>query len=294
MRTGDQKRWLIVSHIVMVLMSLAALLPFALLVIASFTDDDVAMVEGYSFTPSKLSLDAYRYLADNAMTFVRAYGVTILVTVIGTVVCIILTALTAYVLSNEGLPGGKILSFMVIFTMLFNGGIVATYINYVTIFNIKNTIWALIVPNLMMNAFQVVLMRNYYKNSIPVDLYEAARIDGAGEIYIFGKIALPLSGPMLATVGLMGGIAYWNDWQNSLYYIDNKNLYSIQAWLNAINDSISVLSSLGSTSGVSAADLPTTTMRMAIAVVGILPILVIYPIFQKYFAAGLMAGAVKG
>ncbi|MCD8231738.1 MAG: carbohydrate ABC transporter permease [Clostridiales bacterium] len=294
MRTGDQKRWLIVSHIVMVLMSLAALLPFALLVIASFTDDDVAMVEGYSFTPSKLSLDAYRYLADNAMTFVRAYGVTILVTVIGTVVCIILTALTAYVLSNEGLPGGKILSFMVIFTMLFNGGIVATYINYVTIFNIKNTIWALIVPNLMMNAFQVVLMRNYYKNSIPVDLYEAARIDGAGEIYIFGKIALPLSGPMLATVGLMGGIAYWNDWQNSLYYIDNKNLYSIQAWLNAINDSISVLSSLGSTSGVSAADLPTTTMRMAIAVVGILPILVIYPIFQKYFAAGLIAGAVKG
>ncbi len=294
MKTGDQKRWLIVSHIVMILMSLAALLPFALLVIASFTDDNVAMVEGYSFTPSKLSLDAYRYLADNAMTFVRAYGVTILVTVIGTVICIILTALTAYVLSNEGLPGGKILSFMVIFTMLFNGGIVATYINYVTIFNIKNTIWALIVPNLMMNAFQVVLMRNYYKNSIPVDLYEAARIDGAGEIYIFGKIALPLSGPMLATVGLMGGIAYWNDWQNSLYYIDNRNLYSIQAWLNAINDSISVLSSLGSASGVSAADLPTTTMRMAIAVIGILPILIIYPIFQKYFAAGLMAGAVKG
>lgn len=294
MKSGDQRRWLIASHIVMILMSLAALLPFALLVIASFTDDDVAMVEGYSFTPSKLSLDAYRYLADNAMTFVRAYGVTILVTAVGTVACIILTALTAYVLSKEGLPGGKALSFMVIFTMLFNGGIVATYINYVTIFNIKNTIFALIVPNLMMSAFQVVLMRNYYKNSIPEDLYEAARIDGAGEMYIFGKIALPLSGPMLATVGLMGGIAYWNDWQNSLYYIDNKNLYSIQAWLNAINDSISVLSSLGSTSGVSAADLPTTTMRMAIAVVGILPILIIYPIFQKYFTAGLMAGAVKG
>ncbi len=294
MKSGDQKRWLIASHIVMILMSLAAILPFALLIIASFTDDDVAMVEGYSFTPSKFSLDAYQYLLDNAMTFIRAYGVTILVTVIGTVVCIILTALTAYVLSTDGLPGGKILSFMVIFTMLFNGGIVATYINYVTIFNIKNTIWALIVPNLMMSAFQVVLMRNYYKNSIPVDLYEAARIDGAGEIYIFGRIALPLSGPMLATVGLMSGIAYWNDWQNSLYYIDNRNLYSIQAWLNAINDSISVLSSLGSASGVSAADLPTTTMRMAIAVIGILPILIIYPIFQKYFTAGLMAGAVKG
>ncbi len=294
MKTGDQKRWLVAAHIVLILLSLAALLPFLLLIIASFTDDTVAMTEGYSFFPSKLSLSAYSYLAENAMTFIRAYGITIIVTAVGTLVCVILTALTAYVLSKRDLPARKVLNFMVLFTMLFNGGIVATYINYVTIFHIKNTIFALMVPNLLMNAFMVMLMRNYFEHSIPEDLYEAARIDGAGEMFIFGRIALPLSGPMLATVGLMGGIAYWNDWQNALYYVDDKSLYSIQAWLNAINDSISVLSSLGNVAGVTAADLPTTTMRMAIAVIGILPILIIYPIFQKYFAAGLMAGAVKG
>ncbi len=294
MLTGSSKRWLVVAHIVMVLLTLAAALPFVLLVVASFTDDTVAMTEGFRYFPSKMSLGAYQYLVQNAMTFVRAYGITIIVTVIGTVVCIILTALTAYVLSKQDLPGRKILNFIVLFTMLFNGGVVATYINYVTIFHIKNTIFALIIPNLLMGGFMVMLMRNYFSNDIPEDLYEAARIDGAGEVYIFARIAMPLSGPMLATVGLMGGIAYWNDWQNSLYYIDNKNMYSIQAWLNAVNDSISVLSSLGNSVGATAAALPSTTMRMAVAVIGILPILVIYPIFQKYFAAGLMAGAVKG
>ncbi len=294
MRTHDQRRWLVTAHIVLILLSAACLFPFVLLVVASFTDDTTAMLEGYRLFPSKMSLDAYRYLLDNAMTFVRAYGITIIVTVIGTVVCILLTTLTAYALSKKGLPGRRILNLVVIFTMLFNGGLVATYINYTTIFHIKNTLFALLIPNLLMGAFMVMLMRNYFQNNIPEDLYEAARIDGAGEFYIFGRIAIPLSTPMIATVGLMSAIGYWNDWQNALYYVDNRNLYSIQAWLNAINDSISVLSSLGSTAGVSAADLPSTTMRMAVAVIGVLPILVIYPIFQKYFAAGIMAGAVKG
>ena len=178
--------------------------------------------------------------------------------------------------------------------MLFNGGLVATYISYVTIFNIKNTIFALLVPNLLMNAFMIMLARNYFENSIPEEIYESARIDGASEMCIFIKLVLPLSVPILATVALMGGIAYWNDWQNSLYYIDDKSLYSIQAVLNSINEGVAAIASLGNSAGVSSADLPTTTIRMAIAVVGILPILIIYPFFQKYFAKGLMAGAVKG
>ena len=125
--------------------------------------------------------------------------------------------------------------------------------------------------------------------------YESARIDGASEITIFIRLVLPLSVPILATVGLMTGIAYWNDWQNALYYVDDKSLYTIQAVLNSINASISALASLGgSTAGITAADLPSTTIRMAVAVVGILPVLIAYPFFQKYFAAGLMAGSVKG
>ena len=202
--------------------------------------------------------------------------------------------MTAYILSKRDMPGVKILNFMIIFTMLFNGGLVPTYISYTTIFHIKDTLLALIVPNLLMGAFMVMLVRNYFEHSIPGELYESARIDGASEFRIFGTIVLPLSVPIMATVGLMSALAYWNDWQNSIYYISDKKMYSIQAILNAINQSISMLASLGDTAGASAAQLPTTTIRMAIAVVGILPILIISPFFQKYFAKGLVAGAVKG
>lgn len=294
MLSKDQKIWRAVAHIVMILLSALALLPFALLIIASFTDEKVALLNGYSFFPEKLSLDAYAYILENSATFFRAYGMTIVVTALGTVITVILTALTAYVLSKRRLPGVKILNLIVIFTMLFNGGLVATYISYVTIFHIKDTIFALLVPSLLMNAFMIMLVRNYFEHSIPEEIYESARIDGANEFYIFIKLVLPLSVPILATVGLMGGIAYWNDWQNALYYIDDKKLYTIQAVLNSINQGIQALASLGGSSGMSVAELPTTTIRMAVAVVGILPIIIIYPIFQKYFAKGLMAGSVKG
>lgn len=294
MTSKDQKRWRIAAHIVMIILSACALLPFALLIIASFTDETVALMNGYSFLPEKVSLDAYKYILNNMSVFFKAYGMTIVITFIGTLINIIITALTAYVLSKKNLPFARIMNLFVIFTMLFNGGLVATYISYVTIFNIKNTMAALLVPNLLMNAFQVMLVRNYFANSIPEEIYESARIDGANEFYIFIKLVLPLSVPILATVGLMGGIAYWNDWQNSLYYIDDKSMYTIQAVLNSINEGIQALASLGGSGGVSSADLPTTTIRMAVAVVGILPLMIIYPFFQKYFAQGLMAGSVKG
>lgn len=294
MVSKDEKRWRAAAHIVMIVLSALAILPFILLIIASFTDEDVALKYGYSYFPQKLSLDAYRYIAENGATFFRAYGMTILVTAIGTASCIVLTALTAYVLSKSNLPGVKIMNLIIVITMLFNGGLVATYISYVTIFHVKNTIFGLIVPNLLMNAFNIMLVRNYFSHSIPEEIYESARIDGASEFVIFFKLVLPLSVPILATVGLMSGIAYWNDWQNALYYIDDKYLYTVQAVLNAINESVAMLASLGGTAGASAADLPSTTIRMAVAVVGIFPVLVAYPFFQKYFAAGLMAGSVKG
>ena len=166
---------------------------------------------------------------------------------------------------------------------------------YVKTFAIKNTIFGLLVPNLLCSAFLVMLVRNYFENSIPRDLYEAARIDGASEFQTFFQVALPLSTPILATVGLMMGLAYWNDWQNGLYYLSDQSahLKTIQNILNDINTNIAYLAS-DSSSGVIASDLPTQTARMAIAVVGILPILVIYPFFQKYFAKGITMGAVKG
>ena len=280
------------SHVVMVVLSLAAILPFVLLVIASFTDNAVAVSEGFSFWPSKWSTDAYEYIVNERATLLRAYGITILVTLIGTSVGLMISSMLAYTLSNDELPGRKVLTFFVVLTMLFNGGLVPTYLIYTNVFHIKDTLLALIVPSLLMSGFNVVLIRNYFATGVPKSLYEAARIDGAGEIYIFARIALPLSKPILATVGLLMGIAYWNDWQNGLYYLNDTKLYSIQNILNRINENISFIAS-NSTSGVKIADLPTNTIRMAIAVVGILPIVCIYPFFQEYFVKGIAVGAVK-
>ena len=280
------------SHVVMVVLSLAAILPFVLLVIASFTDNAVAVSEGFSFWPSKWSTDAYEYIVNERATLLRAYGITILVTLIGTSVGLMISTMLAYTLSNDELPGRKVLTFFVVLTMLFNGGLVPTNLLSTNVFHIKDTLLALIVPSLLMNGFNVVLIRNYFATGVPKSLYEAARIDGAGEIYIFARIALPLSKPILATVGLLLGNASWNDWQNGLDYLNDTKLYSIQNILNRINENISFIAS-NSTSGVKIADLPTNTIRMAIAVVGILPIVCIYPFFQEYFVKGIAVGAVK-
>ncbi len=281
------------AHAVLILLTLAAIVPFVLLIIASFTDNNVAITEGFSFFPSKWSTDAYQYIVNEKDTMLRAYGITIVVTLIGTTLGLLISVMLAYSLANSDLPGRNFMTFFVTLTMLFNGGLVPTYLIYTNVFHIKDTLAALIVPNLLMNGFNVILIRNYFATGVPTVLYEAARIDGASEFYIFYRIALPLSKPILATVGLLMGIAYWNDWQNGLYYLNDTSLYSIQNILNRINENISVLAS-NSTSGVKISDLPTSTIRMAIAVIGILPIVCIYPFFQEYFVRGIAVGAVKG
>ncbi len=287
--------WQIAAHAIMISGSLLALLPFILLVIASFTDNQTALVNGYSFFPAKWSLEAYEYIAREWVTVGRAYLMTIVVTVVGTVLSLVLTSTFAFAVSNDRLPGHKLLMFLSIFTMLFNGGIVASYYVYSNIFHIKDTIFALIVPNLLMTPFNVVLVKNYYKNSISPSILEAARIDGASVFQVFHKIVIPLSVPILATIGLMTVIAYWNDWTNGLYYLTERNgvkLYTIQLVLNKINENINFLAN-NSELAAKAASLPSTTMRMAIAVVGVLPIMIAYPFFQKYFVKGITLGGVK-
>ena len=293
MRFKDEKRWNLAAHIVLIILSFMAVMPFILLVIASFTDETTALMNGYSYFPEKLSLSAYAYIANEAETIFRAYGVTIIVTVIGTAISLLITSMLAYMLSRNGLPGKRVLNFLVIFTMLFNGGLVPTYLIYASVFHIKDTLFALIIPNLLMNAFNIILVKNYFTYSLPPELFESARMDGAGEFKVLKTIVLPLSKPILATVGLMSAIAYWNDWQNGLYYLNDTKLYSIQNILNAINTSVQFLAT-NSVSGANMADIPSTTVRMAIAVVGVLPIILAYPFFQKYFVKGITMGSVKG
>jgi len=291
MKKLKKNRFLVVSHAVLILLCIFLTAPFILLIISSLTDEAAAVKYGYSFFPKAWSLEAYRYILSNWTMFGKAYLITICVTFAGVIISVLISSMMAYTLSRTGLPGGKILMYYVIITMLFNGGLVATYINYVQVLHIKNTYLALLVPNLLCNAFSIMMIKNYFQFTLPAELNEAARIDGASEFKIFFTIIMPLSKPILATVALIVGLAYWNDWQNGLYYLDDTAMHGIQNVLNDMNSNAKYLMQFASGRGAS---IPTATVRMAIAVVGILPVLVVYPFFQEYFAKGITAGAVKG
>lgn len=284
------KKFLTLSHVVMLLCCVIALVPFWLLIVASFTDEGYVVKNGYSLFPKEWSMAAYKYLVAKISWFGKGYLITIAVTVIGVVLCILITTMLGYMLSQRGFPFVRVFDFYIMFTMLFNGGLVATYINYARVFHIKNTIWAYIIPGILCNAFYVMMTKNYFRSSIPEELLEAARIDGASEYRIFFKISFPLAKPIIATIGLMVGVMYWNDWQNGMYYIEDPGMYGIQNILNAINSNAKYLAQMGG----DMRSIPTETARMAVAVVGILPILIIYPLFQEYFARGITVGAVKG
>lgn len=283
-------------HIILFIISLIVIIPFLLLISSSFTEEQTLISQGYSIFPRELSLEAYKYLFAGAGNIFKAYGITFFVTIVGTAAGLMMTVLLGYALSVEDLPFRKVISFLVFFTMLFNGGLIPTYMMYTNVFHIKNTIWALIIPSLMVNAFFVIIARSFFTTSIPKEVVEAARIDGYGEIRIFFKVVLPMSLPILATLGLMIGLGYWNNWTNGLYYITDHNLYSVQQLLTEMVKNMQVLQSgdMANLDPSAIQNLPSTSLRMATAVVSVVPVLFIYPIFQKYFVKGIAIGAVKG
>ncbi|CAN7387190.1 carbohydrate ABC transporter permease [Paenibacillus sp. LjRoot153] len=283
------------SHIMMLLFAIVSIVPFVLLISASFTDQSEIIANGYSFFPHKFSTTAYEYLYQRGGDIARAYGVTVFVTVVGTATGVAMTALLAYPLSRIVTPHRNLIMFIVFFTMLFHGGLVPSYLVFTQLFHIKNTIWALIVPGLLMNGFYVMMMRTFFQTTIPSALIESAQIDGAGEYRTLWSIVIPLSAPILATIGLFECIMYWNDWQLGMVYITDPKLFSIQNLLNRIMQDIQYLTSnMGSEANDAMQQMPTDSVKMAIAVIGVLPILVAYPFFQKYFIKGIMIGAVKG
>lgn len=292
-KSKQEKTYTVIAHCVMILLVILAVAPFWLMVSGSLTDNGTLVKSGYQFIPAKFSLEAYIYIIREWAQIGKAYFVTIFVTVVGTAVSLIMVSLCSYGLAQKDVPGLKVVFVLVIITMLFSGGVVSSYIIYSNVFNIKNTLWALIVPNLLLNAFNLILVRNYVMNSIPGELQEAAEIDGASPFGIYWKIILPLSKPILATVGLLTAVGYWNDWTNGLYYITDSKLNSVQLLLNQMNNNIQYLASHSELASAQA-NIPGTSIRMAIAVVGILPILILYPFFQKYFEQGITMGAVKG
>jgi putative aldouronate transport system permease protein len=284
----------ILAHIVFILLVILCIFPFALLIVASFTDDQTILNYGYSLFPRKWSLSAYQYLFSSGAYIFHAYLITIIVTVVGTTVSLFITAALGYVISRKDLPGRVPLSFIVFFTILFNGGLVPTYLVYTQMFHLKDTIFALLIPGLLMNGFNVLMMRTYFQVNIPTAIIESAMIDGSSELKTFYKIILPLSTPILATIGLFTGLSYWNDWNNGLIYITNKDVMSLQTVLNRILLDIQYLTTSTSMTNVDTSKIPTSTVRMAIAVIGVIPVLIVYPFFQKYFEKGLTIGSVKG
>ncbi len=295
-KINDEKRFRILATMILLVISIMALFPMILLVVASFTEETELITRGYQLFPKKFSLEAYRYMWRQAPMILRAYSVTIGTTVVGTVLSVLLTTSIAYPMARKNFLFRNALSFFVYFTMLFNGGLVSQYIMWTTMFHIKNTYAALIFPNLLMTAFNIFLVRNYYANSIPDALYEAAQLDGASEMGIFVKVVFPLSKPVIATVGLFSGLAYWNSWTNALYYVQDPKYFGIQNLLMRIMRNIEYLRTGASEMAAEgqAVSLPGNSIRMALAFVGILPIVIIYPMLQKYFIKGVVVGAVKG
>ncbi|MGD0031716.1 carbohydrate ABC transporter permease [Paenibacillus illinoisensis] len=285
----------ITVHFVLIAMAIAAAFPFLLLISASLTEEQAIIRNGYSLIPDQFSFDAYVYLFDQYSLILHSYGITTFITIVGTILGLLITTLIAYPLSRNVLPFRSFLSFFVFFTLLFNGGLVPMYLVYTDLFHLKDTIWSLIIPNLLTNGFYILLMRSFFSTSIPGEVVESAYVDGASEWVIYCKIVLPLALPSLATIGLMLMISYWNDWFNGLIFINDGSLYSIQNLLNRMLSDVQYLqqNSLSGQTAV-ASSVPLASVRMAIAVIGVLPLIAAYPFFQKFFVKGLTIGAVKG
>lgn len=278
-----------------IVLSVVVILPFLLVVSVSLTNEKALAQDGYRFFPKTFSFDAYRYLLDAPEMLVRAYGVTVMVTVAGALLGLLLTAMTAYVISRPDYRYNRITTFYVFFTMLFSGGLVPSYILMTQYLQLKDNLLALILP-ILLSPFNIMVMKGFM-SKIPLEIIESAKIDGAREFRIFFRIILPLSTPALATLGLLISFAYWNEWFNAMLYIDDPNKVPLQLLLVRTLNSIEFLTSnseFAQQLGIDLASFPNNSARMAIAVLAGGPMLIIFPFFQRFFVKGLTVGSLKG
>ena len=280
------------------LLALMCFLPIIFIFIISITRNDVIRSQGYQIfvTAKTISLDAYSYLWGQRGTILNALKVSAIVTAVGTVLGVMLTCLMGYVLSRREHRLNGVLTILVFIPMIFGGGLASTYVVMTQILHLDNTLWVLILP-LAVSSFNVTITRTFFRTTIPDSVIESAKIDGASQWTIFFKIVLPISKPVLATIGLFLAFGYWNDWYQSSLYINTDELKSLQAMLDSMQKDLEFLTK-NPAAGLTSADLvksmPQESVRMAIAFIVAVPIACIYPFFQKYFISGLTVGAVKG
>ena len=290
--SADQRTFNFIGYVLITLLSLFCLLPFILIISGSFTSQASIMTDGYQLIPKEFSLEAYVFLLEAPDDILRAYGVTIFVTVVGTLVSLLVTSLAAYVLANKAFRYRNTVSFFFYFTTVFGGGLVPWYIFNIKYLHFKDNLISLILPTLV-NVTYLLILKSYMKN-VPDAVYESAHLDGAGDWTIYWKIALPLNKAGLATVGLFTALNYWNDWYNAMLYIDNSKLYPLQYYLNDILNKSQGMMAAAAQAGIPAAQVPTEPVKLAMTVVATGPILLLYPFLQKYFVKGVTIGAVKG
>jgi putative aldouronate transport system permease protein len=287
----------IIFHIILLVFSLACIIPFLLVFAISLSPESAIYEYGYQLIPRAVSFEGFQYLIDQRTLILRALGMSVLVTVLGTLIGIILNTTMGYGLSRPEYKLKKFYTWLVFIPMVFSGGLVSSYFVTSQFLHLKNTLWVLILP-LSVSSFNIIICRTFFRTNIPDSVIESAKIDGASQFLIYFRIVLPLSLPVIATIGLFMSFGYWNDWFQAMLYLDDRNLYTLQALLNKILTDIQQLAKLAPMLGVSYAEqlarIPQEAARMAVVVIIVLPIACAYPFFQRYFISGLTIGSVKG
>lgn len=291
---SENRAWTAAVHFILTVLALAFFVPIMLVISASFSDERTVLLNGYRLWPQNFSLQAYEYLFLDVTQIFRSYGVSIIVTFFGTTLGLLLSSMLAYALSRRNFRLRNVLSFIVYFTILFNGGIVPFYLLITRSLQLQNTLWALILPHLVV-GFYVLILRTYFRE-LPEEIMEAATMDGAGEMRIFFQIVLPMSIPALATIGLFFILFYWNDWFTPLLFIRSNELVPLQYLLHRTMADLQFLTDNMSNipTDIARPPVPLATIRMALAVLGAAPITLIFLLLQRYFVSGLTIGALKG
>lgn len=282
-------------NMVFLLLSFMCIFPIVFVFSISISSEAVLKTNGYQIIPEEFSLAAYQFLWNERSMIFHAAFMSVLVTVIGTVIAIFLNTTMGYVISRRNYKLKGFYTWLVFVPMVFNGGMLASYVVVSNILNLSNTIWALILP-LACSSFSVTICKTFFRTTVPDSLIESAKIDGAGQLRIWAQIVLPISKPVMATIGMFAAFGYWNDWFQASLYIQDKNLQTLQSLLNNIQKSIEYIAN-NPYGGLSMqqykSSMPTESVRMAIAIIIIVPIACTYPFFQKYFISGLTIGSVK-
>lgn len=287
----------ILINIVMILFCILCVVPFVFVIIISFTSEESIAHIGYSFIPQGWSLDAYRYAFEMGYSLWRSYFNSFFITIVGTILSVLICILYSYALFRRDFVYRKFFTFFSFFTMLFGGGLVPTYVVCKQLLGLSDSYAAVIVP-LLVNPFNIIVMRTFFQSSVPEELIEAAAIDGSSEYNTLFRIIIPVSKPGIATIGLLNALAYWNEWYIPLLYVRDKEYYPLQYLLMQLQRSVEYLAKNSAQMGVdaakAAAEMPTQSLRMTLVVLVVVPIAFAYPFFQRYIVAGLTIGSVKG